>query len=62
MIMNYEFRIMNPTISILNFEQQQPQEEQGRNCKCSWCMNRVATAPFEPKPGQNESDGLQEAF
>ena len=38
---------------------QQQQEEKG---KSSRCMNRVATAPFELKPGQNDSDGLQEAF
>ena len=38
------------------------QEEQGRNCKSSRCANRVATAPFDLKPGQNDSDGLQEAF
>ena len=38
------------------------QEKQGRNCKSSRCMNRVPTAPFEPKLGQNESDGIREAF
>ena len=38
------------------------QQEQGRNRKSSRCMNRVATAPFELKPGQNDSDGLHLAF
>ena len=38
------------------------QEKHGRNCKSSRCMNRVATAPFELKPGQNGSDGLHRAF
>ena len=38
------------------------QEKQGRNCKASRCTNRVATAPFELKPGQNDSDGLHLAF
>ena len=31
-------------------------------CLRSRGPNWVAVAPFEPKPGQNESDGLQEAF
>ena len=26
------------------------------------CMNRIPTASFKPKPGQNEAGGLQEAF
>ena len=37
-------------------------EKQGRNWKSPRCMNRVATAPFELKPGQNDSDGLHLAF
>ena len=37
-------------------------EEAAGYCKSSRCLNRVATAPFELKPGQNDSYGLHLAF